>query len=134
MRSILAHTLAPVAATAGGAVGVLTLAKGAGRLAYWHCEPDDFGWMISIREGPVPWQAGSVEFGHLAPSGAACLPFALFGIPPTPHLAATAAPSYPTAKQAGRVRPVWGPTSVARGVASAVAHAAYTVTLVELSA
>src|SRR6266516_6146191 len=88
MRLVLAHLLALLAAPLGGIIGVLLLAKGAGRLMRWHSAPDDSSWMFSIRMGGPLWPIASALVRALGAFGAARIAFALFAVPPTLYVAA----------------------------------------------
>jgi len=88
MRLALAHLLALLAAPLGATLGVLLLAKLAGRLRRWHSVPDDSGWMFSMPMGGFVWQIGSAVVRALGAFGAARIAFAVLGVPPTLYIAA----------------------------------------------
>jgi len=88
MRLVLAHLLALLAAPFGATLGVLVLAKIAGRLTRWHSVPDDSGWMFSMPMGGLPWHIGSAAVRALGAFGAARLVFAALSVPPTLYIAA----------------------------------------------
>ena len=88
MRLVLADLLALLVAPLGATLGVLLLAKAAGRLTRWHSVPDDSGWMLSMPMGGFPWQVGSAVVRALSAFGAARIALALFGAPLTLYVAA----------------------------------------------
>ena len=88
MRVLLAHLLALLAAPLGATIGVLLLAKGAGRLMRLHSLTDGSSWMFSMPVGGFAWQIGSAVVRALSAFGAARIAFALFAVPPTRYVAA----------------------------------------------
>jgi hypothetical protein len=87
MRVVLAHLLALLAAPIGAVIGVLLLAKLAGRLTRWHSASDGSSWMFSMPVGGFGWQVGSTAVRAISAFGAARLAFALLGVQPTLYLA-----------------------------------------------
>ena len=88
MRLFLAHLVALLVAPLGATLGVLLLARVAGRLTRWHSVPDDSGWMFSIPMGGFSWQIGSALVRAVGAFGVARIVFALFAVPPTLYVAA----------------------------------------------
>jgi len=87
MRLVLAHLLALLAAPIGAAVGVLGLAKAAGRLTTCRDASSGSSWMYSMPMGGRIWQTISVLARALAAFGVSRIAFALLGVQPTAYFA-----------------------------------------------
>ncbi len=87
MRFVLANMLALLAAPIGAAVGVLGLAKAAGRLTTWRDASGGSSWMYSMPMGGGIWQTISVLARALAAFGVSRIAFAVLAVRPTAYFA-----------------------------------------------